>query len=205
MKRTAKSDITVADPATGETSAETSDAIWQRWARERTERERGEKMQAQARADAYSERAIYSIEIARAVAQHQAPGVCPSWRELRDLIRKEYGRILREQPEMRQRDVKAREQIIVALFNGLPAHLHGALSELRTVIELVGMAREATTFLLGFEIGRASGRQDALRDPRVMLAPEPQRRALPAPDNRSDIASSEPLRLHAADENGGAQ
>ena len=37
-----------------------------------------------------------------------------------------------------QRDVKAREQILIALFNALPAHLHGALSELRTVTELVG-------------------------------------------------------------------
>jgi hypothetical protein len=41
-----------------------------------------------------------------------------------------------------QRDVKAREQIIIALFNGRPAHLQGALSELRIVMELVGTARE---------------------------------------------------------------
>ena len=79
-----------------------------------------------------SERAIYPIEIARAVAHRHGPDVCPSWRDLRDLIHEEFGRVLREQPEMRQRDVKAREQIIVALFNGLPAHLQGALSELRT-------------------------------------------------------------------------
>ena len=49
---------------------------------------------------------------------------------------------------MRQRDVKGGEQILVALFNALPAHLHGALSELRTVMKLVGVARESTTFLL---------------------------------------------------------
>jgi len=79
---------------------------------------------------------------------------------------------------MRQRDVKAREQIIVALFNGLPAHLHGALSELRTVRDLVGMARESTAFLFGFELGQFAGRQNILRDPRLMLAPQPERRAL---------------------------
>ena len=93
------------------------------------------------------------------------------------------GRILREQPEMRARDVKAREQIITALFNALPLHLHGALSELRTLIELVSTARESTTFLLGFELGREAGRLGAIRDPRVMLAPDPPRRAaLPAAD-----------------------
>ena len=80
---------------------------------------------------------------------------------------------------MRQKDVKAREQIIVALFNALPAHLHGALSELRTLIELVSLARESAAFLIAFEIGREAGRQQAFRDPRVMLAPQPERRALP--------------------------
>lgn len=157
------------------------------------------KMAAQARADAYAERAIYPIEIARTVAQRHGQDLCPAWRELKDLIREEYGRILKEQPEMRQRDVKAREQIIVALFNGLPAHLQGALSELRTVIELVSVAREATAFLIGFEIGRECGRQNVLRDPRVMLAPEPTRRALPA---SSQIV--EPLRLHAGEPKGDA-
>jgi hypothetical protein len=181
----------VANPATGETS----DEVWRRWSSERLERERGERMKAQARADEYAERAIYPIEIARHVAQQHGHDVCPSWRELKDVIREEYGRILREQPEMRQRDVKAREQIIVALFNGLPAHLQGALSELRTVLELVGTAREATSFLLGFEIGRETGRQGMLRDPRVMLAPDPERRALlTAPDSKPK-PNHEPLRL----------
>ncbi len=182
----------LANPATGETS----DDVWRRWSADRLERERADKMKLQARADAYAERAIYPIEVARTVAIEHGQDVCPSWRDLKDLIREEYGRILKEQPEMRQRDVKAREQIIVALFNGLPAHLHGALSELRTVIELVGTAREAAAFLIGFEIGRESGRQNILRDPRVMLAPEPTRRALPSGDQL--------LRLHAGDEEGGA-
>jgi hypothetical protein len=100
---------------------------------------------------------------------------------------------------MRQRDVKAREQILIALFNGLPHHLHGALSELRTVMELVATARECTTFLLGYEIGREAGHRLALRDPRVMLAPEPQRCALP-------VAADAMLRLHdGSTEKGGAR
>ena len=73
--------------------------------------------------------------------------------------------------------------------------MQGALSELRTALDLVGTAREATAFMFGFEIGRESGRQNVLRDPRVMLAPEPARRALP-----SGQQVIEPLRLHAADE-----
>jgi len=183
----------VANPATDETSKD----MWRRWSAERLERERQERIRKQALNDAETEHGIYPIEIARQVAAHQAQGACPEWRYLKDLIQEQYGRILRQQPEMRQRDVLAREKIIVALFEGLPAHLHGALSELRTVMDLVAIARESSAFLLGFEIGRASGRQDAIRDPRVMLAPEPERRALSAgPSHRQP----EPLRLHSADE-----
>ena len=75
-----------------------------------------------------------------------------------------------------------------------------ALSELRTVMELVGMARECTTFLLGFEIGRADGRQEAFRDPRVILAPQPERRALPAKNERAAVDTVEPLRLTLVDD-----
>ena len=77
-------------------------------------------------------------------------------------MRRAQGRRARRPEGVRRRDVRAREQIIVALFNGLPAHLHGALSELRTVLELVSMARETTTFLLGYEIGREAGRHGVL-------------------------------------------
>jgi hypothetical protein len=131
---------------TANPTGETSKEMWHRWSVERLERERTKRIKAQAEADAYMARAIYPVEIARSVAQQQARGACPEWRYLKDLIAEQYGRILREQPEMRQRDVKAREQIVVALFNGLPAHLHGALSELRTVMDLVGTARESTLF-----------------------------------------------------------
>ena len=55
------------------------------------------------------------------------------------------------------------------------------------------MARETTAFVLGFQLGREAGRQNILRDPRVMLAPEPTRRALP------DVGVLSPLRLHSAD------
>lgn len=193
-KRTIKPRKPRSEPIANPTTGETSKGMWHRWSLERLERERQEKLKADAAAQAYTERAIFTIEIARAVAQLHGQTVCPEWRYLKDLIAEEYGRILREQPEMRQRDVKAREQIITALFNGLPAHLQGALSELRTVMDLVGMARESTAFLLGFELGREAGRQNILRDPRVMLAPEPTRRALP------DVKVVSPLRLHAADE-----
>jgi hypothetical protein len=53
------------NPATGETETET----WRRWSDERAERERLQKSKVQAEADAYTERAIFTIEIARAVAQ----------------------------------------------------------------------------------------------------------------------------------------
>jgi hypothetical protein len=177
-----------ANPMTGETSKE----IWHRWSVERAAKERNERLREQAMAEAESERGIYAIEIARQAAQHHAQGACPEWRFLKDLLAEDFGRVLRQQPEMRQKDVKGREQIIVALFNALPAHLHGALSELRSLIELVSIARESTAFLFGYELGREAGRQGALRDPRVMLAPTPERHALPSHEPEPDQG----LRLH---------
>lgn len=186
-------DREIANPATGETSQE----IWHRWSVDRINRERQERLKTEAEAQALTERGIYPIEIARAIALGAAQGTCPEWRYLKDLIAEDFGRILKRQPEMRQRDVHAREQIIVALFNGLPKHLHGALSELRTVLELVSTAREASAFLVGYEVGRESGRRDAFRDPRVTLAPaRTTRKALPGAVDR---APSGPLRLTLAD------
>lgn len=178
-------------PLTGESSTDT----WKRWSQERAERDRLEQLRQTALNQADTERGIYPVEIARYVAQHHAQGACPEWRYLKDLCAQEFGRILREQPEMRQRDVQSRERIITALFGALPAHMQGALSELRTVMELVATARESAAFLMAFEIGREAGRRDALRDPRVMLAPSPQRRALPPHPEEPGT-----LRLHIHDE-----
>jgi hypothetical protein len=60
---------------------------------------------------------------------------------------------------------------------------------------LVITTRECAAFLIAFEIGREAGRRDALRDPRVMLAPTPEWRALPAHQPEADTT----LRLHLLD------
>lgn len=176
---------------------ESADEAWQRWSQERAEQARQQHLAETAAAKAETERGIYPVEIARNVAQTYAHAACPEWRYLKDLIGREFGSILREQPEMRQRDVRARERIIVALFDALPRHMHGALGELRTVLELVTVAREAAAFLIGFEIGREAGHRAALRDPRVMLAPTADRKHL---EGHEHPGSSGPLRLTLGDE-----
>ena len=163
----------VANPVTGEDSRE----IWQRWSQERTERDHQERILETAVARAQSERGIYAVEIARHVAQEHAQGCCPEWRYLRDLCREDFARILREQPEMRL--ASRREVLMNAVFAELPEHMRGVLAELRKLLELVSLARESAAFLIAFETGREAGRRDALRDPRVMLAPDPARRSLP--------------------------
>ena len=173
-----------ANPVTGESSQE----IWRRWSLERAEHDRQERVREKAAANAESEEGVYAVEIARYVAEHHAQGVCPEWRYLRDLIGKPFTRILRQQPEMRQRDVQSRERIIAGLFEALPLHYRPALAELRTVMELIATARESTTFLLGFELGRQAGRQQTLRDPRVMLAPMADRKLLAPARQRTRTA-----------------
>lgn len=162
--------VVIANPATGETSEQ----VWKRWSQDRAERERQEELRAKAVAQEQTEAAIFAVETARLIGEKYLAGAAPDWRLMKPLCSREFQNIVRQMPEMRQRDVKSREQIITALFGALPAHMHGALTELRTVIELVSVAREAAAFLVGFETGRASGRRDAFRDPRVQLLPEPR-------------------------------
>jgi hypothetical protein len=89
-----------------------------------------------------------------------------------------FAKILRQQPEMKY--AQKRERLFNAVVAELPEHMRGVMTELRALLELVSIARESTAFLIAFEIGRESGRRDALQDPCVMLAPNPERRALPA-------------------------
>ena len=188
--------LAVANPVTRESSND----IWKRWSDERAERDRRDRLRHRAMAKAETEEGIYHVEIARLIAQHHGQAVCPEWRYLRDLIGRQFSKILHQQPEMRERDVKAREKIVTALFEALPLHLRPALMELRTLLELVTVARESTTALIMFEMGRASGFQQAIRDPRVQLAPMADRKLLaPAPRQR------DPLRLHDGTEEGGAR
>jgi hypothetical protein len=159
-----------ANPVTGESSRD----IWKRWSRERAERDQKEHIREVATAKAQTEQGIYAVEIAREIASQYASGIAPEWRYLRDLCTPLFAKILRQQPEMRY--AEKRERLFNDVFGELPEHMRGALTELRTLLELVSIARESTAFLIAFEIGRESGRRDAFRDPRVQLLPEPQRR-----------------------------
>src|SRR3712207_2418239 len=101
-----------ANPATGETSEQ----IWKRWSEERSAREREEQLRAAAAAQAQTEAALYAIETARMIAEKYLSGAPPDWRLVKPLCRVEFANILRQQVEMRQRDVQSRERIITALF-----------------------------------------------------------------------------------------
>ncbi|MGB2715962.1 MAG: hypothetical protein WBC51_17400 [Vicinamibacterales bacterium] len=178
-----------ANPITGESSREQ----WKRWSQERTEKDRREHIREVAAAKAHTEQGIYAVEIAREIAAMYASGIAPEWRYLRDVCRERFAKILRQQPELRY--AEKRERLFNAVVAELPAHMRGVMGELRTLLELVSIARESTAFLIAFEIGREAGRRDALRDPRVMLAPSPQRRALPPHPEEPRT-----LRLHIHDE-----
>lgn len=185
-----------ANPVTGETSREQ----WKRWSQERAERDRLEHIREVAAAKAQSEQGIYAVEIAREIATRYASGIAPEWRYLRDMVPQLAAKILRQQPEMKY--AQKRERLFSAVFAELPEHMRGVLTELRALLELVSVARESTAFLIAFEIGREAGRRDALRDPRVMLAPNPEPRALlPAATSKDSPPTPDgSLRLHIYDE-----
>jgi hypothetical protein len=97
---------------------------------------------------------IYPREMAVKLAADTARIGVPDWRLLRDEHRGDVARILREQPELHQRDMRQRDQLLRAVFDHLPAHLRPVLSDLRVLWDVLIVAHEATAYLIGVETGR---------------------------------------------------
>jgi hypothetical protein len=90
------------------------------------------------------ERAIYSIEIADAIAADAAK-LIPSCRLLRPEVTAAFMKIVRQQPEYRQKEIQQRNSILRLTHDNLPRHIPPLVQDFQTVNELMALARESAT------------------------------------------------------------
>lgn len=151
---------------------EGSRAAWTRWSEDRADRDAAERIQATA--EKATDRAVYAREIAEAIADDAAK-VVPDWRLLRPEVAAAFIKIVRQQPEYRQREVGQRESMLRLIEDNLPTHIRPLMQDLRTIHELTALARESAAFLVGHATGRKArhtddhGRRAGLRPNRKPL------------------------------------
>jgi hypothetical protein len=137
----------IADSAEAEASREQ----WARWSEDKTDRERAARITTTAQTAL--DKAVYAREIAAAIATDAAKLV-PDWRILRPEVAAAFMRIVKQQPEFRQRELQQRDSMLRLIADNLPAHIQPLMRDLQTVTELIALARESSAFLVGYETGR---------------------------------------------------
>src|SRR5438874_817953 len=98
--------VTAHEPLTEE-----SRAIWAQWAEDREARDRAARIEAESKGQIALDKAIYAREIAEAIADDAAKQI-PDWRLLRQEIAAPFTRIVRQQPEYRQKEIQQRDSIL---------------------------------------------------------------------------------------------
>jgi hypothetical protein len=154
------------------TEDDQSRAQWARWSEDRAERDRAARIQATAQTAL--DKAVFAREIAAAIATDAAK-LCPDWRLLRPDVAAAFMRIVRQQPEFRQKELTQRDSMIRLIQDNLPRHIEPLVQDLLTVTELITLARESSAFLVGYETGRkAGGSTRPNRGPNRIGLAEPQ-------------------------------
>lgn len=101
---------------------------------------------------------IYPREIAERIADDYAKVAFPDWR----LLKVESGALLRQlirdQPEMKQREIKQRAEIMTLIRRNLPGHIAALVSDLETIYGLISTAQESAAFMVGYAMGRKAER-----------------------------------------------
>lgn len=129
---------------------------WQRWSRDRDARQRAAKIEVESKTPTALERADTAREIADAIAA-DAANLVPDWRLLRTDVVTAYMRIVRQQPEYRQKELQQRESLLRLIEDNLPPHIRPLMRDLATIHELTTLARESAAFLVGHATGRRAG------------------------------------------------
>lgn len=129
---------------------------------------------------------IYPRECAERIAQ-ETHSVAPDWRHVRPTLGPAWGRLLKAQPELAADITAQREATMTAVFNSVPRHLRASVNDLRLLIDLMLMAREAAAYHVGYESGRLTERAQADGRGRT-VHPRPHVRRATRPDSL--------LRLH---------
>lgn len=129
---------------------EESRAQWARWSEDRADRERAARIQVTAQTAL--DKAVFAREIAEAIAT-DASKLCPDWRILRPEVAAAFMRIVRQQPEFRQKEITQRDSMIRLIQDNLPRHIEPLVRDFMTVTELITLARESSAFLVGYAVG----------------------------------------------------
>lgn len=128
---------------------------WSEWSAEHERKRRAANVEA---AQAATERPIYPRELASRIASDYATLAFPDWR----LLKLESGALLRQlirdQPEMKQREVKQRAEILGVIRRNLPGHIAALVADLETIYGLITTAQESSAFMVGFAMGKQAER-----------------------------------------------
>lgn len=155
---------------------------WAEWSADREQR-RIESEITERRA--ITDGAIYPREIAEKIAQDAARTVVPDWTVLRDDHRGLFVKLLRDRPELQQREVRQLDSLLHLIRDNLPSHLQPLITDLRTILEIRLLAHEAAAFLVGVETGRRLERQYVDSRGRLRTRRE-----------SADVETDSPFRLH---------
>lgn len=101
---------------------------------------------------------IYTREIAEKLADDYCQRAVPDWRLLLQENRGLVTKIVRAQPEYKQREVHQRGDLLRLIRDQLPRHMQPLVADLETITDLTTQAREAAAFLVGYCTGRKAER-----------------------------------------------
>lgn len=101
-----------------------------------------------------TESPIYPREIAEKIAHDAARSVIPDWRLVRDEHRALFVQLLRDRPELQQREVRHFDSLVNLIRDQLPTAMQPLLADLHTIFTLKLLAHESAAFFVGVETGR---------------------------------------------------
>jgi hypothetical protein len=156
----------VANPIT----RESPEAIERRWAQERQQRaapraDWSEWSEARERdriakdiAQHAQERDLSERELSERIADDHFKKAFPDWRLLRRESHGLFRHLLAKQPEMKQREIRSRGDMLHLIRTNLPPHIRELVTDLELLNEFVQIAHEGAAFLCGYALGRKSER-----------------------------------------------
>lgn len=175
-------------PGDEESSAE----VWRRWNRDQGDRDREARVAIEAHNAALTG-PIYERELGEAIAAATAKMI-PDWRLLRSEHPGWIRKLVAAQPESRVREAQQYTPLLRMIGDNLPGHIRAMVPDLEAFIELRAVAREASAFLIGCEVGRQQAHMYVNAKGRLVKRRQPS-----APDFGSVGGG---LRLHFAQDGG---
>lgn len=104
------------------------------------------------------EKPIIPRELADRIAADYARLAFPDWRLLKQESRGLLTQLVRQQPEMKQPEVKRRGELLNLLREALPRHMRPLLADFELIADLLTDAREAGAFMVGYAMGKRAER-----------------------------------------------